>query len=186
MIPYILAAVGGYLIGDSLKGKQYARGGQMAIWGGVRGGLNEPVLSFSKIDYDVNVNPKNLEVDVNIKERDLVDYDALSDTGAEWEQYAWGYMIYPKSVDELYQVLKALRTSVSKERLQKYIKENENYANGGMMAKSAEKYYIEFLNKKKGFSRDKKEFTSYEEAVKWGRKNLGNFNSDMIGELKHY
>jgi hypothetical protein len=27
MIPYILAAVGGYLIGDSLKGKQYAKGG---------------------------------------------------------------------------------------------------------------------------------------------------------------
>ena len=29
MIPYILAAVGGYLIGDSVKGKQYARGGKM-------------------------------------------------------------------------------------------------------------------------------------------------------------
>jgi len=27
MLPYILAAVGGYLIGDSLKGKQYAKGG---------------------------------------------------------------------------------------------------------------------------------------------------------------
>ena len=27
MLPYILAAVGGYLIGDSLKGKQYADGG---------------------------------------------------------------------------------------------------------------------------------------------------------------
>lgn len=30
MIPYILAVVGGYLIGDSLKGKQYAEGGMMA------------------------------------------------------------------------------------------------------------------------------------------------------------
>ena len=29
MLPYILAAVGGYLIGDSLKGKQYAKGGKM-------------------------------------------------------------------------------------------------------------------------------------------------------------
>jgi hypothetical protein len=29
MIPYILAAVGGYLIGDSLKGKQYAKGGKV-------------------------------------------------------------------------------------------------------------------------------------------------------------
>jgi hypothetical protein len=29
MIPYILAAVGGYLIGDSLKGKQFAKGGNI-------------------------------------------------------------------------------------------------------------------------------------------------------------
>lgn len=29
MLPYILAAVGGYLIGDSLKGKQFAEGGIM-------------------------------------------------------------------------------------------------------------------------------------------------------------
>ena len=29
MLPYILAAIGGYLIGDSLKGKQYAEGGMM-------------------------------------------------------------------------------------------------------------------------------------------------------------
>jgi hypothetical protein len=30
MLPYILAAVGGYLIGDSMKGKQFADGGMMA------------------------------------------------------------------------------------------------------------------------------------------------------------
>ena len=35
MIPYILAAVGGYLIGDSLKGKQYAERGMMAKGGRV-------------------------------------------------------------------------------------------------------------------------------------------------------
>ena len=29
MIPYILAAIGGYLIGDSMKGKQYANGGEL-------------------------------------------------------------------------------------------------------------------------------------------------------------
>jgi hypothetical protein len=33
MLPYILAAVGGYLIGDSLKGKQFADGGMMADGG---------------------------------------------------------------------------------------------------------------------------------------------------------
>jgi hypothetical protein len=130
MIPYILAAVGGYLIGDSMKDKQFARGGQTATWGGVRGRLNEPILSFSKVDYDVNVNPKNLEVDVNIKERDTA-YNALRNVDVEWTQYHWGYMIYPRDVDELYDVLKALRTSVSKERLKRYITEEKQYADGG-------------------------------------------------------
>jgi len=54
-------------------------------------------------------------------------------------------------------------------------------SNGGYMANGGSpKYYIEFLNKNKGFKRDKKEFASYEDAIAWGRKNLGNFNSDMI------
>ena len=60
-------------------------------------------------------------------------------------------------------------------------KKYDNYANGGYMEKGGSpKYYIEFLNKKKGFKRDKKEFSSYEDAIAWGRKNLENFNSDMI------
>ena len=37
MLPYILAAVGGYLIGDSMK-KQYARGGMMADGGEIEVG----------------------------------------------------------------------------------------------------------------------------------------------------
>lgn len=40
--------------------------------------------------------------------------------------------------------------------------------------------YIEFLNKEKGFKKDVKHFSSYEEAVKWGRENFERFNSDMI------
>lgn len=43
-----------------------------------------------------------------------------------------------------------------------------------------EEVYIEFLNKDKGFKKDVKHFNSYEEAVKWGRENFDNFNSDMI------
>ena len=35
MLPYILAAVGGYLIGDSLKGKQYAERGYLERGGKV-------------------------------------------------------------------------------------------------------------------------------------------------------
>jgi len=46
-----------------------------------------------------------------------------------------------------------------------------------------ETYYISFLNKAKGFIEDKKVFTgknAYENAEKWGKKNLDNFNLDMI------
>lgn len=51
------------------------------------------------------------------------------------------------------------------------------FSNGGGVG---EKVYIEFLNKKKGFKQDKKYFKSYEEAVKWARKNFERFDADMI------
>jgi hypothetical protein len=55
MLPYILAAVGGYLIGDSLKGKQFAEGGYMAK-GGVVGTYELiPFISIGNKDY---VTPK--------------------------------------------------------------------------------------------------------------------------------
>lgn len=43
--------------------------------------------------------------------------------------------------------------------------------------------YIEYLNPKKKFAKDKKEFkgeTAYKQAISWGRKNIRNFNSDMV------
>lgn len=46
-----------------------------------------------------------------------------------------------------------------------------------------EKVYINFMNKAKGFAIDCKIFSgknAYENAVKWGKKNLDNFNHDMI------
>jgi uncharacterized protein (UPF0254 family) len=59
---------------------------------------------------------------------------------------------------------------------------SEYMAKGGQ-TDSDEVVYIEFLNAKKGFSKDKKYFrgeTAYNDAVKWGRKNIGNFNMDMV------
>jgi hypothetical protein len=44
-------------------------------------------------------------------------------------------------------------------------------------------HYIEYLNKKKNFQKDKKEFKGdkgFETAKKWGQKNIPNFNIDMI------
>jgi hypothetical protein len=61
-------------------------------------------------------------------------------------------------------------------------------ADGGYMAKggktaSEDVVYIQYRNAKKGFSIDKKYFRgedAYKEAVKWGRKNIDNFNIDMV------
>jgi hypothetical protein len=43
-----------------------------------------------------------------------------------------------------------------------------------------DKVYIDYLNKEKGFKQDRIKFNSYEEAVKWARKNFEKFNPDMI------
>ena len=49
-----------------------------------------------------------------------------------------------------------------------------------------EMYYIEYYNKSKNFAKDKKTFKGNESqkvlnnAIKWGLKNLDNFNFDMI------
>ena len=46
-----------------------------------------------------------------------------------------------------------------------------------------ETIYINYLNKDKNFTKDQKEFTgatALEDARKWGKENLDNFNMDMI------
>jgi len=52
----------------------------------------------------------------------------------------------------------------------------EDYEKGAKLTEC----FIKYLNKDKGFKEDKKYFSSYDKALTWGRKNLGNFNSDMI------
>lgn len=54
-----------------------------------------------------------------------------------------------------------------------------------------EYYIIEYLNCKKNFQKDFVQFlgqNAYQEAVKWGRENLENFNLDMVkvGYLNHF
>ena len=115
--------------------EDYGKGGEITTWNW--GG--EPMLAFTKVDYDVNVNPSNLEVDVNIKESDSVDHYALNNSDAEWTQYSWGYMVYPKNEKQLYDVLKALRVSVSKQRLSDWFKSGgKSYARGGRTKDSYE------------------------------------------------
>ena len=40
--------------------------------------------------------------------------------------------------------------------------------------------YIEYLNSKNNFKKTKKVFKTFEDAKKWGLKNLENFNIDFI------
>jgi hypothetical protein len=61
-------------------------------------------------------------------------------------------------------------------------------AKGGMMAeggvtKNEVVVFIKFRNAKKNFNVDTKYFrgvNAYQDAVKWGRKNISNFNMDMV------
>ncbi len=49
--------------------------------------------------------------------------------------------------------------------------------------KTDEIVYIEFMNKKKGFRKDRIDFegkTAYKDAIEWGRNNIDNFKVDMI------
>lgn len=121
-------SVGKYL------GTTYAVGGKITSQG----------LYFSKIDYNVNINPQNLEVDVNIKHADTVNLSALSDTNVNWDQHYWGYMVYPKNITQLYEVLKALNCKVSKSRLEEWDKTGRStYEDGGEITDNE---YADYLN----------------------------------------
>jgi hypothetical protein len=55
-----------------------------------------------------------------------------------------------------------------------------NYGQNLHSTITEEKVYIDYLNKKKGFKQDRIKFKSYEDAVKWAKKNFEKFNPDMI------
>lgn len=60
-------------------------------------------------------------------------------------------------------------------------KKRKRFDDGGKTEE--ETVYIEYLNKSKKFAKDIKEFkgqNAYKDAISWGRKNIPNFNSDMI------
>ena len=55
----------------------------------------------------------------------------------------------------------------------------------GAKSNKKDKVYIEFLNKKKNFKKDIKNFNSYAEALNYGKNNFDNFSPDMI-KYKNY
>lgn len=116
----------------------HKRGGEVGTWhagAGYVAGI--PQITYKKRDYHVNVDLRNLEVDVNIDRNDSVDQYKLSDTDVDWGQEHWGYMIYPKSIDELYAVLDALNINYSKKQLNSVLTfkpKVEQHAKGGNIA----------------------------------------------------
>ena len=81
MIPYILAAVGGYLIGDSMKGKLFANGGKLEI--------GKPDYQLTEQEYiDKYVNDK---YDIDLAKEDyknIID-KAQSDIVFDGKDYWW-------------------------------------------------------------------------------------------------
>jgi hypothetical protein len=100
-----------YYINRSAK-NEFKAGGSV----GFRNG--NPELTFNKVDYHVNIDLKTLEVDVNIDKNDSVNQHALNDTESDWEQHNWGYMVYPKTMEQLFNVLSALKVRFNKKSVE--------------------------------------------------------------------
>jgi hypothetical protein len=131
-------------------GEMKADGGKLenAVLGGVRGALKQPILSAKKRDYTVNVDTKTLEVDVNITGADTVDQSALTDA-AEWTQFHWGYMVYPKNIDELLATMKVLKVKTSRKELIKFLPAFENPYRISTLDTNGREEYEYFSNEEK-------------------------------------
>lgn len=58
------------------------------------------------------------------------------------------------------------------------ILKSDEYTKGGSVS---DEVYIDYRNKDKNYKTDRKSFKSYDDAVKWARKEFESFNPDMIG-----
>ena len=115
MLPYILAAVGGYLIGDSMKGKQYAKGGMMA-----RGGWIEKPMTGGRKKYVKESNDYKHEIFKQADGKYFVSTTILSSKSGV-DEYS---QTYESNISDDFNSL---------EEAKKYVA--NKYADGGMMAK---------------------------------------------------
>jgi hypothetical protein len=140
---------------DVQIGNEYAKGGSVGYLNG-----KEKLLTFKKKDYTVNISAVNLEVDVNIIESDSVDQHGLTNTGADWTQHSWGYVIKPENEDQLFSVLDVLKVRYSKDKVKKVISGSDQYSDGG----STEENNLDvFGYKTEHFTTEAKDF--FEKAI---------------------
>ena len=175
-------------IGQKGKSEEYAKGGYMEK-GGITGdvhSLTDKLLSQKIQIFIDKVKPIKYYY-IDEKSNSLVvglDENYTQDAADKFHKEAISSMEFfdADSVDMEY-MPKTKDTQYSI-KLKKPVK----FAKGGYMEKggktaSEDVVYIQFRNSKKGFSIDKKYFRgvdAYKEAVKWGRKNIDNFNMDML------
>jgi acetolactate synthase small subunit/biotin operon repressor len=84
-----------------------------------------------------------------------------------------------KEIEALEAILQVLKGS-DKESVEREIKQLKLALEGMGNDAQNQKFYIDFLNKKKGFKKDRIYFNSREEAKDWAYKNLERFDPDMI------
>jgi GNAT superfamily N-acetyltransferase len=149
------------------KNKTYANGGS------VESEINELYAKSNFINDDFNWQGKLLEMlqDMSIEAYSI--YQSLTEEQKE------------QVLQELYEMDNDMGSygdgdiDTSRENLEILLEDAKNgnrYEKGGV----TEEVYIEFMNKEKGFKKDIKYFKSYDEAVKWAKKNFENFHPDMI------
>jgi hypothetical protein len=108
--------INAYAKGSTVEGYTSSNYGYLSSMNG------RNLFSYDKRDYTINIDLKNFEIDVNIRGNDSVSQSALNDTDAEWEQHTWGYLIYPKSIEQVSLVLKALKVKHTKDELKNAFK----------------------------------------------------------------
>jgi len=84
-----------------------------------------------------------------------------------------------KEIESLEAILEVLKGS-DKESVEREIKQLKLALEAMGNDAQNQKFYIDFLNKKKGFKKDRIYFNSREEAKDWAYKNLERFDPDMI------
>lgn len=95
----------------------------------------------------------------------------------EWFKYA----IKPKwELEKTHTGGRLFLTFKQAQDFKKELNKNETSFKYKVEREQKNQCYIDFLNKEKNFTRDRKEFLTYEAAQKWALKNLEKFNPDMI------
>ncbi len=99
----------GNVLKNIMPENKYSTGGSIRV---VKNNMSpNQQIEIVKKDFSVFIDTKNMDVSVDQIKSDTVDQIALSDTGVEWNQEHSFYGIHPKTIQQLKNVLTALRVN---------------------------------------------------------------------------